>query len=182
MAKKDLTQAEPVAIPSQALDEIDDSHLSDAEIDALFPVPFRFARPTLYRNSFCRKVIEWGAQGETIAYMCSQMCIGVRTFSNWLEERPAFAQAYEIAKANSQNHYEQLAKKHMIETKDGDKLNTTLYKLHMTSHFKEFYSNTEFTIVNKDKSNAEIPAAIRETVAALEEKIRNGNKPASKNA
>ena len=166
--------------PEQKPVEIDDTTLTDEEFDKLFPIKYSGARPTLYRTSYCRKVIEWGALGETIPFMCAQLCIGLRTFYNWIDERKEFGEAYEIAKMNSQNFYEQLGRRYMVETKDGDKLNNVLYKLHMTSHFKEFYSVTEFTIVNKDKSNAEIPAAIRETVAALEEKIRNGNNPAIK--
>ena len=150
------------------------SKLPDEESDIVYPISYHFGKPTLYRDSYCQKLIEWGAQGKTMAFLCTQFNIDRDTFSNWLNERPEFKNAYEISKMSSQNYYEQLALDHLIEGKDEPKMNNGHFKTLMAANFKEDYGIQLSALDVKDVSN-EGSDKLDDFVELLEEKLRNSN-------
>jgi len=150
----------------------DDQEFEDGDEDIEYPLPFKLGRPTSYRPSYCKKIIEWGRDGRNVPYMCAQLGIGKTTFKEWLNRHAEFGRAYEVSKCGSQNYYENLATTHLIEQKDGDKLNTNLYKMHMCAHYKEDYAQTTEVNLTTLDSNAPVPATITQTIDSIEQKIR----------
>lgn len=72
------------------------------------PEGYVFGRPTKYRPEMCEKVIEWGRQGKSRAWMCSRLEIGTSTLAVWEAEHQDFREALERARYHAQAHWEDL--------------------------------------------------------------------------
>jgi hypothetical protein len=62
------------------------------------------ARPTLYKESYCKKVIQWGKEGKFPVKWASELGIGKQTLLDWRQANPEFKEAYDIAKAHVESH------------------------------------------------------------------------------
>ena len=170
MANKDLDKAVPDDLDAEFENPFSDQEEQEGPLE--YPLQYLVGRPSRYQPAFCEKIVQWGREGQSCAYMAAQLGIGKMTFYEWIKRWPQFARAYEIAKSCSQDYYEQLARSHMIETPGGNKLNTGLYKMHMAAHYKDDYSSTDINVYTQDKDHAVTPQTIVDTIAALEDKIR----------
>lgn len=65
-------------------------------------------RPSKYTPDVCEKVIEWGKQGKSKAWMCSKLGISWNGMLLWEAAHPEFVQALEEALIHSQAHWEDL--------------------------------------------------------------------------
>jgi hypothetical protein len=98
-------------------------------------------RPTEYDPSYCEKVIELGRLGKSFEQMSAQLNVSYRTLCNWRDEHEEFFHALEDAQALSQSWWEEQAQSYMIEHKDGERLNASLWSRSMAARFPKNYSD-----------------------------------------
>lgn len=96
-------------------------------------------RPSTYDPAYCEKVVELGKLGKSIEQICYDLDIPVRTLYLWRDTHPEFMQALEDAKAFEQAWWESQAHAYMVETKDGPKLNASLWSRSMAARFPKKY-------------------------------------------
>ncbi len=63
-------------------------------------------RPTDYRPEYCDKVVEWGKEGKSKAWMCAELDIVDQTMRNWGEAHPEFLDAITRGLKHSQKWWE----------------------------------------------------------------------------
>lgn len=63
-------------------------------------------RPSKYDPAFCEKVIEWGRQGKSRAWICAELNVVRQTLKNWEADFPDFLVAMERAKILEQQWWE----------------------------------------------------------------------------
>ena len=98
-------------------------------------------RPTEYQEKYCQEVIALGKLGKSLEQMAMTMDISYRTLCRWRDAHEEFRHALEDAHALSQAYWEELAQAHVIEHKDGEKLNTGLWSRSMAARFPKNYSD-----------------------------------------
>jgi len=97
-------------------------------------------RPTEYDPSYCDKVIELGMLGKSFEQMSAQLNVSYRTLCRWRDSHEEFCHALEDAQALSQAWWEDQAQCHMLEYKDGERLNPSLWSRSMAARFPGKYS------------------------------------------
>jgi len=108
-------------------------------------------RPSLYDPAYCEQVIELGKLGKSIEQICADLNTPVRTLYEWRDRFPEFSQALEDAKSFEQAWWENQAYAYMVETKEGPKLNASLWSRSMAARFPKKYreqTKTEITGVD----------------------------------
>jgi hypothetical protein len=96
-------------------------------------------RPSLYDPAYCEKVIELGKLGKSVEQICYDLNTPVRTLYEWRDRYPEFSQALEDAKGFEQAWWENQAHSYMVESKDGAKLNPSLWSRSMAARFPKKY-------------------------------------------
>lgn len=96
-------------------------------------------RPSTYDPAYCEKVVELGKLGKSIEQICYDLDTPVRTLYLWRDTHPEFMQALEDAKAFEQAWWESQAHAYMVETKEGPKLNASLWSRSMAARFPKKY-------------------------------------------
>ena len=96
-------------------------------------------RPTLYDPAMCETVVELGKLGKSVEQICLHLNISIRTIYLWRDTHEEFMQALEEAKAYEQAWWEEQAHAYMVETKDGPKLNASLWSRSMAARFPKKY-------------------------------------------
>lgn len=96
-------------------------------------------RPSTYDPAYCEKVVELGKLGKSIEQICYDLNTPVRTLYEWRDRHPEFSQALDDAKAFEQAWWESQAHAYMVETKDGPKLNASLWSRSMAARFPKKY-------------------------------------------
>ena len=108
-------------------------------------------RPTLYDPAYCETVRELGRIGKSIEQICYQLNISIRTIYLWKDTHEEFMQALEDAKAFEQAWWEEQAQAYMVENKDSDKLNPSLWSRSMAARFpKKYRESTKQEITGAD--------------------------------
>jgi len=97
-------------------------------------------RPTEYDPSYCDKVIELGMLGKSFEQMSAQLNVSYRTLCRWRDTHEEFCHALEDAQALSQAWWEDQAQSYMLEHKDGERLNPSLWSRSMAARFPGKYS------------------------------------------
>jgi len=98
-------------------------------------------RPTDYDPAYCDKVVELGALGKSYEQIASVLGVTYRTMLNWRDTYPDFFRAMEESKAREMAWWEDLAQTHMVEHKDGERLNPSLWSRSMSARFPNKYSD-----------------------------------------
>lgn len=70
-------------------------------------------RKPAYKPEYDDKVIEWGAQGKSMVWMCAELGICKQTIFNWRKEYPSFDDAMNIARMKSQQWWEDIGQSNM---------------------------------------------------------------------
>ena len=108
-------------------------------------------RPTLYDPAMCEEVIELGRIGKSIEQICYQLNISIRTIYLWRDTHEEFMQALEDAKIFEQAWWEEQAAAYMVENKESDKLNASLWSRSMAARFpKKYRESTKTEITGAD--------------------------------
>jgi hypothetical protein len=98
-------------------------------------------RPTEYDPSYCDKVVELGKLGKSFEQMSAQLNVSYRTLCRWRDSHEEFCHALEDAHALSQSWWEEQAQSYMLEHKDGERLNASLWSRSMAARFPKKYSD-----------------------------------------
>ena len=108
-------------------------------------------RPSLYDPAYCEQVVELGKLGKSVEQIASHLGMSLRVFYDWKEKYPEFLQALDDAKQYEQYWWEEQAQAYLIENKDSDKINTSLWSRSMAARFpKKYRESTKTEITGAD--------------------------------
>lgn len=108
-------------------------------------------RPSQYDPSYCQKAIELGKLGKSTEAIGAILNVGTATLYRWRDEHPEFREALEIAKEHELLWWEEMAQGYMVERKDGDRLNASIWSRSMAARFpKKYRESTKTEITGAD--------------------------------
>ena len=108
-------------------------------------------RPTLYDPSLCDAVIELGKKGKSVEQIASTLNLSLRVMYLWRDTHEEFMHALEDAKQYEQAWWEDQAITYMVEYKDGERLNPSLWSRSMAARFpKKYRESTKTEITGAD--------------------------------
>ena len=96
-------------------------------------------RPSLYKPEYCEEVIALGKIGKSVEAIGAILGVGTKTLYNWRDENPEFLHALELAKEFELQWWEDIAQTHMIENKESDKINASIWSRSMAARFPKKY-------------------------------------------
>ena len=96
-------------------------------------------RPTDYDPSYWERVEELGAMGKSVTQIAKELGCGLRTIYLWRDNYPQFLHSLSPAKDLEEAWWEDQCQAYMVETKDGPKLNGTLWSRSMAARFPKKY-------------------------------------------
>ena len=96
-------------------------------------------RPSLYDPKYCEEVIALGKIGKSVEQIASRIGFSLRTMYQWRDEHPEFLHALDMAKEFELQWWEDIAQTHMIENKESDKINATIWSRSMAARFPKKY-------------------------------------------
>lgn len=121
------------------------------EKESLFIVPaFGFNSPPpevpvkgvrYQEHHHCKEVVELGKQGKTFVQIASSFGISKRSFYNWINLHPEFAEATELSRTHAQSHWEEVSRKGAEG--ENERINSNLTMFRMRNQFKEDYTETK---------------------------------------
>ena len=108
-------------------------------------------RPSLYKPEYCEEVIALGKIGKSVEQIASRLGFSLRTMYQWREAHEEFSHALEEAKEHEQAWWEEQAQAYMVENKESDRLNATLWSRSMAARFpKKYRESTKTEITGAD--------------------------------
>jgi transposase-like protein len=96
-------------------------------------------RPSLYNPAYCEKVVELGRLGKSVEQIASNLNLSLRVMYKWRDEHEEFMHAMEDAKQHEQAWWEEQAQAYMVENKESDRLNASLWSRSMAARFPKKY-------------------------------------------
>jgi len=96
-------------------------------------------RPSLYDPKYCEEVIALGKIGKSVEQIASRLGFSLRTMYEWRDVHEEFSHALTEAKEHEQAWWEDQADSYMVETKDGPRLNATIWSRSMAARFPKKY-------------------------------------------
>ena len=118
-----------------------------ADVPAKRPV----GRPSLYDPSYCETVRDLGRIGKSVEQICYQLNVSLRTIYLWRDAHEEFLHALDDAKTYEQAWWEEQAAAYMVENKESDRLNSTLWSRSMAARFpKKYRESTKQEITGAD--------------------------------
>ena len=108
-------------------------------------------RPSLYDPSFCDEVVELGRKGKSVEQIASILNVSLRTMYSWRDSHEEFLHALDDAKTYEQAWWEEQAAAYMVENKESDRLNASLWSRSMAARFpKKYRESTKTEITGAD--------------------------------
>ena len=108
-------------------------------------------RPSLYDPKYCEEVIALGKIGKSVEQIASILNVSLRTMYSWRDSHEEFLHALDDAKTYEQAWWEEQASAYMVENKESDKLNATLWSRSMAARFpKKYRESTKTEITGAD--------------------------------
>ena len=96
-------------------------------------------RPSLYDPKYCEEVIALGKIGKSVEAIGAILGVGTKTLYNWRNQHEEFLHALDMAKEFELQWWEDIAQTHMIENKESDKINATIWSRSMAARFPKKY-------------------------------------------
>jgi len=96
-------------------------------------------RPSLYDPKYCEEVIALGKIGKSVEAIGAILGVGTKTLYNWRDQNPEFLHALELAKEFELQWWEDIGQTHMIENKESDKINASIWSRSMAARFPKKY-------------------------------------------
>ena len=96
-------------------------------------------RPSLYDPKYCEEAITLGKIGKSTEAIGAILNVGTATMYRWRDEFPEFREALELAKEFELQWWEDIAQTHMVENKESDRLNATIWSRSMAARFPKKY-------------------------------------------
>ena len=108
-------------------------------------------RPSLYDPKYCEEVIELGKIGKSSEAIGAILGVGTATLYRWRDEFEEFREALALAKEFELHWWEDIAQTHMIENRESDKINSTIWSRSMAARFpKKYRESTKTEITGAD--------------------------------
>ena len=108
-------------------------------------------RPSTYDPAFCEQVVELGRIGKSVEQIASRLNVSLRVLYDWRDKHEEFMHAMELAKQHELDWWETMAQTHMIENKESDKLNASIWSRSMAARFpKKYRESTKTEITGAD--------------------------------
>jgi transposase-like protein len=108
-------------------------------------------RPTLYDHAYCEKVVELGRIGKSVEQIAAILNVSLRTMYSWRDAHVEFLHALDDAKTYEQAWWEEQAAAYMVENKESDRLNASLWSRSMAARFpKKYRESTKTEITGAD--------------------------------
>lgn len=108
-------------------------------------------RPSLYDPAFCDKVVELGRIGKSVEQISAILNVSLRTMYSWRDAHEEFLHALDDAKTFEQAWWEEQAAAYMVENKESDRLNASLWSRSMAARFpKKYRESTKTEITGAD--------------------------------
>lgn len=108
-------------------------------------------RPSLYDPAYCDKVVELGRIGKSVEQIAAILNVSLRTMYSWRDAHEEFLHALDDAKTYEQAWWEEQAAAYMVENKESDRLNATLWSRSMAARFpKKYRESTKTEITGAD--------------------------------
>jgi hypothetical protein len=96
-------------------------------------------RPSLYDAKYCEEVVDLGKLGKSSEAIGAILGVGTATLYRWRDQFPEFREALELAKEFELHWWEDIAQTHMIENKESDKINASIWSRSMAARFPKKY-------------------------------------------
>jgi transposase len=96
-------------------------------------------RPTLYDPKYCEEVVALGKIGKSVEAIGAILGVGTKTLYNWRDQHEEFLHALDMAKEFELQWWEDIAQTHMVENKESDRLNATIWSRSMAARFPKKY-------------------------------------------
>ena len=96
-------------------------------------------RPTLYDPKYCEEVVALGKIGKSVEAIGAILGVGTKTLYNWRDQHEDFLHALDMAKEFELQWWEDIAQTHMIENKESDKINASIWSRSMAARFPKKY-------------------------------------------
>jgi transposase len=96
-------------------------------------------RPSKYDPKFCDEVIALGKIGKSVEAIGAILGVGTKTLYNWRDQHEDFLHALDMAKEFELQWWEDIAQTHMIENKESDKINASIWSRSMAARFPKKY-------------------------------------------
>jgi transposase len=108
-------------------------------------------RPTLYDPKYCEEVVALGKIGKSVEAIGAILGVGTKTLYNWRDQHEEFLHALDMAKEFELQWWEDIAQTHMIENKESDKINASIWSRSMAARFpKKYRESTKTEITGAD--------------------------------
>jgi transposase-like protein len=108
-------------------------------------------RPSLYDPAYCEQAIELGKIGKSTEAIGAMLGVGTSTLYRWRDEHPEFREALDIAKDMELYWWEDQAMSYMVENKESDRLNASIWSRSMAARFpKKYRESTKTEITGAD--------------------------------
>jgi transposase len=108
-------------------------------------------RPSLYDPAYCEKVVELGRIGKSVEQISAILNVSLRTMYSWRDAHEEFLHALDDAKTYEQAWWEEQAAAYMVENKESDRLNASLWSRSMAARFpKKYRESTKTEITGAD--------------------------------
>ena len=108
-------------------------------------------RPSLYDPAYIDQVIELGKIGKSTEAIGATLGVGTATLYRWRDEFPEFREALDTAKEYESLWWEDIAQTHMIENRESDKINASIWSRSMAARFpKKYRESTKTEITGAD--------------------------------
>lgn len=108
-------------------------------------------RPSLYDPAYCEKVVELGRIGKSVEQISALLNVSLRTMYSWRDAHEEFLHALDDAKTYEQAWWEEQAAAYMVENKESDRLNASLWSRSMAARFpKKYRESTKTEITGAD--------------------------------
>ena len=108
-------------------------------------------RPSLYDPKYCEEVIALGRIGKSVEQIAANLNVSLRVLYDWRDKHTEFLHALDDAKTYEQAWWEEQASAYMVENKESDRLNATLWSRSMAARFpKKYRESTKTEITGAD--------------------------------
>ena len=102
--------------------------------------------PTDYNPIYCERVLAWGEQGKSKAWMAARIGVVRQTLENWAQAHPEFMDAFTRSQDLAQGWWEDAGQNHMISRPSEASINTGVWSRSMAARFPaDWREKTETT-------------------------------------
>lgn len=108
-------------------------------------------RPSLYDPAYCEEAISLGKIGKSTEAIGAMLGVGTATLYRWMDAHPEFREAISVAKDMELHWWEDQAMAYMVENKESDRLNASIWARSMAARFpKKYRESTKTEITGAD--------------------------------